>query len=252
MARKAKTAAEVAPATITAYKGLDSKLQCRGFQFEVGKTYECNGKIVVCQNGFHAVSEDNPLHVWGFYPVIGDDGSLNRYAEVVQSGAMDREKADGGTKIASASITIKAELTLPDFIKRAITSIMNAAKGGKETVSSGDFATLAASGDFATLAASGNSATLAASGDFAKLAASGNSATLAASSDSATLAASGNSATLAASGDFAKLAASGNSATLAASGDFAKLAASGDFATLAASGNSATLAASGKDSVIAT
>ena len=228
MARKPKTAETAAP-PITAYKGLDSNFQCRGHVFEVGKTYTVEGKIVACQNGFHAVAEDNPLHVWDFYPVIGNDGNLNRYAEVEMAGATDAQKAGGGTKIAAASITIKAELNLPDFIKRAITSIMDAAKG-------------AASGDSATLAASGDSATLAASGYSAKLAASG---------DSATLAASGYYATLAASGDSAKLAASGDSAKLAASGYSAKLAASGYYAKLAASGNYATLAASGKDSVIA-
>ena len=39
---------------ITAYKGFDENLSCRGFQYEVGKEYEIEGKIECCHHGFHA------------------------------------------------------------------------------------------------------------------------------------------------------------------------------------------------------
>lgn len=36
------------------YKGFDKNLQCRGFQYEVGKTYELGDKkLEMCSNGFH-------------------------------------------------------------------------------------------------------------------------------------------------------------------------------------------------------
>jgi hypothetical protein len=35
------------------YKGFDKDLKCKGFQYEVGKTYECKGKIEFCSNGRH-------------------------------------------------------------------------------------------------------------------------------------------------------------------------------------------------------
>jgi hypothetical protein len=261
MARKAATAVKEAEAVeaapvITAFKGFNHLLQCcpagEPFQFEIGKTYTVEGKVSVCNRGFHAVDASNPLHVWDYYAPVNDEGRFTRYAEVELSGATDREEGEKGIKIAAASITVKAEITLPDFIKRAVLALLDAAKGaGKETVSSGDSAKLAASGDSAKLAASGHYATLAASGHSATLAASGHSAKLAASGHYAQLAASGHSAKLAASGDYAKLAASGHSAQLAASGYSATLAASGHYAQLAASGHYAQLAASGDSAKLA-
>ena len=32
------------------YKGFDKDLSCRGFQYEIGKTYECEGKITLEDN----------------------------------------------------------------------------------------------------------------------------------------------------------------------------------------------------------
>lgn len=189
MARKAATAvkeaaAEPAP-SIMAIKGFDADLRCspngKPFQFEIGGTYKIEGKVTCCENGFHAVDPANPLHVWDYYPPIGEDGRLARYADVVMTGATDKQENERGTKIAAAEIMVKAEITLPDFIKRAVTAIVDAAKGSKDTVSSGRYAQLAASGYSAKLAASGDSATLAASGNYAKLAASGKESVIAAS-----------------------------------------------------------------------
>jgi hypothetical protein len=126
---KEKTEVDALPA-VTSLKGLNSKFQCRGFQFEIGKTYSVSGKIEACENGFHACP-DHPFDVWDYYALTGEDGSMTRYALVEQSGAMDRQE----NKIASASITIKAEISLPEFIKRGVEYILAQAnwKDAKES-----------------------------------------------------------------------------------------------------------------------
>jgi hypothetical protein len=208
--------------SVTSLKAFNADLTCRGFQFEIGKTYSIDGKVIACERGFHAVDPATAMHVWDFYPLVDDAGRLIRYAEVVQSGTMVRQDDNHGrgTKIASAEITIKAEITLPDFIKRAITALMSAVKGGDEEVkeASGHSSKLAASGDSSQLAASGDSSQLAASGDYSKLAASGDYSKLAASGDYSKLAASGHSSQLSASGDYSKLSSDGESGVLAISG----------------------------------
>ncbi|MCB5313605.1 DUF7666 domain-containing protein [Yersinia intermedia] len=98
--------------TVITFKGFDQKLQCRGYQFEIGKTFTHEGKVEACGSGFHAC--EAPFDVFGYYSPAN-----SRYAVTESFGTIDREE-DGDTKIASASITITAELTLPQFIQRGI------------------------------------------------------------------------------------------------------------------------------------
>ena len=50
---------------ITSYKAFDKNMQCRGFQYEVGKEYDMDGEIKCCERGFHACK--SPLEVWDHY-----------------------------------------------------------------------------------------------------------------------------------------------------------------------------------------
>ncbi|EBV5908351.1 hypothetical protein QQ00_13385 [Salmonella enterica subsp. enterica serovar Hadar] len=97
---------------IVTFKGFNKDLTCRDFQFAIGETFHHDGKVEACGSGFHAC--ECPFDVFSYYPP-----AESRYAETISFGVIDREE-EGDTKIASASITIKAELTLPQFIQRGI------------------------------------------------------------------------------------------------------------------------------------
>ncbi|EBM4323373.1 hypothetical protein D0B42_14790 [Salmonella enterica] len=97
---------------IVTFKGFNKDLKCRDFQFKIGKTFHHDGKVEACGSGFHAC--ECPFDVFSYYPP-----AESRYAETISFGVIDREE-EGDTKIASASITIKSELTLPQFIQRGI------------------------------------------------------------------------------------------------------------------------------------
>ena len=121
VAKETIPAQEAAP-IVNAWKGFDDKngqLVCRDHVFEVGKTYNINGKIKACESGFHAC-HGHPFDVWEYYSPSSDNGILRRYAGVAMSGTMDVQ----GNKTASASITITATLTLPEFIQRGIDWIL--------------------------------------------------------------------------------------------------------------------------------
>ena len=160
---------------ITSYKGFDKNMQCRGFQYEVGKEYEMDGEIKCCNRGFHACK--SPLEVWDYYDILN-----SRFAEVEQSGKIDEEEKS--TKVCSSHIKIKAELKLADIINigvewlKDVTSPSKVKTDGalndngdrkKQIGSSGDYAQIGSSGYSAKIGSSGDSAKIGSSGDYAKI-----------------------------------------------------------------------------------
>ena len=243
---------------IIAYKAMDKNMQCRGKQYEVGKTYH-EDKADCCRAGMHAC--ENPLDVLHYYQV--SNGA--RFFKVECGG--DVAKGDEDSKFACTELTVKGELKVTDFAKIGVEAVMKRiakkAANAKEKASgwcstgaasgrcstgaaSGDYSTGAASGDYSTGAASGWCSTGAASGRCSTGAASGDYSTGAASGRCSTGAASGRCSTGAASGDYSTGAASGRCSTGAASGDYSTGAASGWCSTGAASGRCSTGVASGR------
>jgi hypothetical protein len=169
---------------VTSIKGFDSKLQCRGFQFEFGKTYTVEGNIKACQDGFHACPvDDHPLSVFEYYPPAG-----SRFVEVVQDGERDKE----GTKLASATITIGIEVSLGDLAVRAAKWVFdraiwkdapNVSGDNKAATASGTRGAATASGDQGAATASGDQGAATASGDQGAATASGTQGAATASGD---------------------------------------------------------------------
>ena len=152
-------------AAIKSYKGFDKNLKCRDFQYEIGKEYEMDGEIKVCSRGFHAC--ESPLEVFDHYSMIG-----SRFCEVEQDGNISKE--DGGTKICSSKIKIKAELKLVDMINlgvewlKEITSPEKIKTSIKDN-SSGDGAQIGSSGNYAQIGSSGYGAKIGSSGNYAQI-----------------------------------------------------------------------------------
>ena len=152
-----------AETSLVCYKAFDKNLACRDFQYEVGKTYTIDGDPEICSRGFHAC--EHPFDVFNYYPL----GS--RVARVTLSGKLDRQ--DGDSKVCGASITIDAELTVPEFVKAAVAWIVKAAKKNVATGYSGH---AAATGDWGHAAATGYSGHAAATGNRGHAAVSGKNA----------------------------------------------------------------------------
>ncbi|MBK1562894.1 hypothetical protein H8M97_17530 [Pseudomonas aeruginosa] len=113
MASKKKAASEE---VVTAYKGFKQDLTCRGYQFEIGGTYKHEGEVEACASGFHSC--EYPLDVFGYYAP-----SESRFAIVKASGHLSRHNYD--SKIASATLVVEAEISMPTMISRAIDWVMS-------------------------------------------------------------------------------------------------------------------------------
>ena len=112
---KKRTKTQAPAEVVTAYKGFNQSLQCRGFQFEVGKTYEHEGEVKACASGFHSC--EYPLDVFNYYYPAG-----SRFAVVKASGKLSRHEGD--SKVASATLTVEAEIGLPVLVARAVDWVM--------------------------------------------------------------------------------------------------------------------------------
>ena len=144
---------------IIAYKAMDKNMQCRGKQYEVGKTYT-EDEADCCNAGMHAC--EMPFDVLHYYHV--SDGA--RFFRVECGGEVDKSNDD--SKFACTELTVNGELKLTDMLKIGVEAVMKRVKektaGAKETAASGDYSTGAASGLCSTGAASGDYSTAEVSG----------------------------------------------------------------------------------------
>ena len=160
---------------VTAYKGFNKDLTCRGFQYEIGKEYE-EKEVSVCESGFHAC--ENPFDVLGYYGDVLD----NRFCKVEQSGTIKKDDK----KQASSKIKVVAEIGFTGLFKAGIewieevtnpTHIIEETRGknDKDKIgSSGDYAQIGSSEDYAKIGSSGESAKIDSTGEDSVICCAGN------------------------------------------------------------------------------
>ena len=166
---------------IKSYKAFDKNMQCRGFQYKVGKEYEMDGEIKCCDRGFHACK--SPMEVWDHYDMLN-----SRFAEVEQSGKIDEE--GNSTKICSSHIKIKAELKLADIINIGVEWLKDITSPTKVKT---DIAKNDNGGYYAQIGSSGNYAQIGSSGYSAKIGSSGYSAQIDSTGENSVIMCAGNS-----------------------------------------------------------
>ena len=143
------------------YKGFDKNMQCRGFQYVEGETYEQAESPVVCKSGFHACGL--PLATFSFYPPC--DG--NQYGQVYLEDVTE-ESAD--SNVAARVITVGASVNVFGLVKAHVEAIWNRATDQKKAspdaqATTGYGANAATTGDWANAATTGDRANAATTGD---------------------------------------------------------------------------------------
>ena len=85
------------------YKVFNPDWTCKGFKYEVGKKYHCDGEISCCTNGFHFCTK--LADCFNYYEL----NSNNKVAEIEASGDIDSKEDD--TKHCASDIEIIREIT---------------------------------------------------------------------------------------------------------------------------------------------
>ena len=107
---------------VKGFKGFSQDLTCRGFQYEIGKTYEYDGNIELCSQGFHFCRKLQDVHQ--FY-----DLKTSRICEIEADGKIDND----GIKSVCSRIRIVRELS-----REEVDAAVNTGKDNTGLFNSGD------------------------------------------------------------------------------------------------------------------
>ena len=196
------------------YKAFHKGMICNGKQYAENTTEEEKGADSCCKAGVMHYC-DEPFDVWDYYPVVDDNGEFTEYAEVEPLA----EVLEYGNKRATKKLHIGAKLSFKDFIKAAVSVVIESTKPKK--MKKGDYSD--DDGDEAKIGSSGDEAQIGSSGNWAKIGSSGDKAKIGSSGDKAKIGSSGNWAKIGSSGNLAQIGSSGNWAKIGSSGDKAKI-----------------------------
>ena len=137
-----------------AFKGFNKDMTCRGYQYEIGKTYETD-EAKMCSSGFHAC--ENPLDCFKYY-----SPATSKYCEVELDDNGERNSDD--TKVVGKKITIGGELSVPMLCKLHFEYVTSKCKpansrvaGDNESASAGNYGS-ASAGNYGSAVSRGISA----------------------------------------------------------------------------------------------
>src|SRR5574344_1816594 len=120
--------------TMKAYKVFNPDWTCRGFQYEVGKSYHQDGENGLCSNGFHACEKASDCFNYYHFD------SENHVAEVELSGTI---LTDNDGKSCASDITIVKEIDWQTVLKivnngKNCTGLCNSGNRNSGNLNSGD------------------------------------------------------------------------------------------------------------------
>ena len=276
---------------ITGYKAFDPDFKCRGFQYEVGKTFEHEGKIELYSEGFH-FCHNNPLDAFDHYQLVDREDARPIRLAKISAPKKDTIVSLTGNACVTSKISIDKEITLDELIKEQVEKACNSKgkSGGRaklliatkcglaltdkktytRIISDNEDTRIALTHDRSMALATETPSCLASSGIYTKLFATGGFACLSSSGYGAGIynsgflpstSASGARSTLRITGDQASVTSSGAEsalyvssikASVASSGTYSKLRIIGDQTSVASSGARSTLRITGDQASVAT
>ena len=107
---------------VKGFKGFNEDLTCRGFLYEIGKTYKHSGEVELCRSGFHFCRKLKDVH--NFYNL-----KTSRICEIEADGKID----DDGVKSVCSRMRIVREVS-----REEIWSIINIGEKNTGMFNSGD------------------------------------------------------------------------------------------------------------------
>ena len=149
---------------IVAYKGFSQGMTCRGYQFEVGKTYNHEGEAKACGSGFHSC--EYPLDVFNYYAP-----AQSVFCVVEASGDLSRHGKD--SKIASSKLEVKAKIDFSGLVQAAIEYTFSRSKPEGEEAT-GNYGAASATGNYGAASATGDQGAASATGTYGAASATGD------------------------------------------------------------------------------
>ena len=254
---------------ITGYKAFDPDFTCRDYQYEVGKTFEHEGKIELCSEGFHFCPKD-PLDVFRYYPLVSRESGLPTRLAKVSAPKKDTIVALNGAKCVTSKISIDKEITLNALIKEQIKkayasegkvglliatevwSTLTDSGLGTKIISNKDETHVSLTRSHSMAIVSANHAYLASSSSGTRLFTMGENASVSSSGYGSKIYSNGHHSSTSASGAKAQFRITGNSVNVSSSGSSSRLNVKSNFSEIASSGKHSVLNVAGSSPSIST